>query len=151
MSLPNPFDPKTVLLARHAQHVVLIHFPIALFISGVALGWLGQWKSKRSLLDAGYYNLVFAAILVVPTIATGLLAWQIQLEGQPLKGPLLLHLVYGWLSAALIWLVWWSRRSLRKRAANPSALLIALEFAAMAIVAFTGHLGGFVSGVNAPN
>jgi hypothetical protein len=27
----NPFDLKTVLLAKHAQHVVLIHFPIALF------------------------------------------------------------------------------------------------------------------------
>ena len=30
----NPFDPKTVLLAKHAQHVVLIHFPIALYLSG---------------------------------------------------------------------------------------------------------------------
>jgi hypothetical protein len=26
----NPFDLKTVVLAKHAQHVVLIHFPIAL-------------------------------------------------------------------------------------------------------------------------
>jgi len=25
------FDLKTLLLARHAQHMVLIHFPIALF------------------------------------------------------------------------------------------------------------------------
>jgi len=32
----NPFDLKTVLLAKHAQHVVLIHFPIALFIAAVA-------------------------------------------------------------------------------------------------------------------
>jgi uncharacterized membrane protein len=29
----NRFDLKAALLARHAQHVVLIHFPIALFIS----------------------------------------------------------------------------------------------------------------------
>ena len=29
----NPFDPKTVFLAKHAQHVVLIHFPIALCIT----------------------------------------------------------------------------------------------------------------------
>jgi len=28
----NPFDLKTVLLAKHAQHVVLIHFPIELFL-----------------------------------------------------------------------------------------------------------------------
>jgi uncharacterized membrane protein len=32
----NPFDLKTVLLAKHAQHVVLIHFPIALFITAAA-------------------------------------------------------------------------------------------------------------------
>ena len=31
----SPFDWRSVLLARHAQHVVLIHFPIALFITGV--------------------------------------------------------------------------------------------------------------------
>ena len=33
----NPFDLKTVLLAKHAQHVVLIHFPIALFTGGRGL------------------------------------------------------------------------------------------------------------------
>ena len=30
----NPFDIKSALLAKHAQHVVLIHFPIALFLRG---------------------------------------------------------------------------------------------------------------------
>ena len=35
-----PFDPKSVLLAKHAQHVVLIHFPIALFVAGVAFDFL---------------------------------------------------------------------------------------------------------------
>ena len=29
----NPFDLRTVLLAKHAQHVALIHFPIALYRS----------------------------------------------------------------------------------------------------------------------
>jgi len=30
----HPFDIKAALLSKHAQHVVLIHFPIALFIAG---------------------------------------------------------------------------------------------------------------------
>jgi uncharacterized membrane protein len=30
---PNPFDIKAALLAGHAQHPVLVHFPIALFIA----------------------------------------------------------------------------------------------------------------------
>ena len=32
----NPFDIKTVILAKHVQHVVLIHFPIALYTAAVA-------------------------------------------------------------------------------------------------------------------
>ncbi len=31
----NPWDLRSALLAKHAQHVVLIHFPIALFLTGV--------------------------------------------------------------------------------------------------------------------
>jgi hypothetical protein len=32
----NPFDLKTALLTRHAQHVALIHFPIGLSVTAVA-------------------------------------------------------------------------------------------------------------------
>jgi len=38
----NPFDLKTIVLAKHAQHVVLIHFAIALFISAVAFDLIEQ-------------------------------------------------------------------------------------------------------------
>ena len=62
----HPFDIKTVLLAKHAQHVVLIHFPIALFIIGVLFDFLGQWKKQRLLAAAAYYNLLVAAIATIP-------------------------------------------------------------------------------------
>jgi uncharacterized membrane protein len=43
----NPFDLKSVLLARHAQHVVLIHFPIALFLVSVAFDFASQqWRNS---------------------------------------------------------------------------------------------------------
>jgi uncharacterized membrane protein len=48
----HPFDLKTVVLAKHAQHVVLIHFPIALFIIGVLFDFLGQWKKQRLVAAA---------------------------------------------------------------------------------------------------
>ena len=89
----NPFDPKTVFLAKHAQHVVLIHFPIALFLAAVAFDFLAQWTQRRGLGDAAYYNLLAAAISTLPVLVTGVLAWQFQLEGQKLKGILLLHLI----------------------------------------------------------
>ena len=82
----NPFDPKSVLLAKHAQHVVLIHFPIALFIAAEGFDLIAQWTKRRGLADAAYYNLLVAAVSTLPVLATGILAWQFQLEGQKLKG-----------------------------------------------------------------
>jgi uncharacterized membrane protein len=150
MAMVNPFDPKTVFLAKHAQHVVLIHFPIALFITAVAFDLLAQWTKRRGLADAAYYNLLVAAISTVPVLATGLLAWQFQLEGQKLKGILLLHLVLACVSTVMIWLVWWVHfRARRQMALLPSYRLM-VELVVVAIVAATGHLGGFLSGVNGP-
>lgn len=72
----NPFDPRTVLLAKHAQHVMLIHFPIALFTSGVAFDLISRGRPTSSWASAAYLNLTAAAITVFPVLGTGLLAWQ---------------------------------------------------------------------------
>jgi uncharacterized membrane protein len=148
--MANPFDPRTVLFAKHAQHVVLIHFPIALFITGVAFDLIAQWTKRRNLAAAAYYNLLVAAVSTLPVLATGILAWQFQLEGQKLKGILLLHLILACLSSVLIWLVWWIHfRGWRREAALPNYRLL-IEFAAVMTISLTGHLGGFLSGVNGP-
>src|SRR5207245_1988254 len=103
----NPFELKTVLLAKHAQHVVLIHFPIALFIAAVAFDLIAHWTKRRGLTDAAYYNLLAAAISTLPVLVAGILAWQYQLDGQQLKGILLLHLILACVSSVMIWPVWW--------------------------------------------
>ena len=72
----NPFDIKTALLAKHAQHVVLIHIPIALFMVSFAFDLLALWRDNRHFAIAAYCNLVAAAIATLPAVATGLLAWQ---------------------------------------------------------------------------
>jgi uncharacterized membrane protein len=146
----NPFDLKTVLLAKHAQHVVLIHFPIALFIAAVTFDLTAQWTKRRGLADTAYYNLLGAAISTLPVLATGILAWQFQLEGQKLKGILLLHLVLACVSSVMIWVVWWINFRARRRAEALPSYRLAIEFLAVGIVALTGHLGGFLSGVNGP-
>src|ERR1022692_1036241 len=112
----NPFDLKTALLAKHAQHVVLIHFPIALFIAAVVFDVIAHWTRRCDLLDAAYYNLLVATLSTLPALATGILAWQFQLEGQRLQGILLLHLVLAWVSSAMIGLVWWVHFRARRRA-----------------------------------
>lgn len=147
----NPFDLKTALLAKHAQHVVLIHFPIALFVAAVGFDLVAQWTKRRGLADAAYYNLLVAAISTIPVLVTGLLAWQFQLEGQKLKGTLLLHLVLAGLSTLMIWLVWWVHFRARRRSVYLPSYRLAVEFMGVCLVALTGHLGGFLSGVNLPS
>ena len=80
---------------------MLIHFPIALFIVAVAFDYVAQRTKNRSLAAAAYFNLLLAAISTVPVVATGLAAWQWALEGQKLKGILLMHLVLGCTSSVL--------------------------------------------------
>jgi uncharacterized membrane protein len=142
----NPFDLKTAFLAKHAQHVVLIHFPIALFIAAVAFDLMAQWTKRRGLADSAYYNLLAAAMSTLPVLATGILAWQFQLEGQKLKGLLLLHLVLACISIVMIWLIWWLHFRARRRAEALPSYRMAIEFIAVGIVALTGHLGGFLWG-----
>ena len=145
----HPFDIKTVLFAKHAQHVVLIHFPIALFIIGVLFDFLAQWTKRGLLFAAAYCNFFVAALATIPVLATGIIAWQWELEGQSLKGILLMHLVLACLSSALIWIVWLIHvRSKRKQGAVLPGYRLPIEAVAVVIVILTGHLGGFLSGVN---
>jgi uncharacterized membrane protein len=114
----------------------------------VAFDLIAQWTKRQGLADTAYYNLLGAAISTIPVLATGLLAWQFQLEGQKLKGVLLLHLVLAGVSSVMIWLVWWIHFQARRRKAALPSFRLAVEFLAVGILALTGHLGGFLSGVN---
>ena len=130
---------------------MLIHFPIALFIIAVLFDFLAQWKKQRVLAAAAYCNFLVAAIATIPVVITGILAWQWELEGQKLKGALLMHLVMGCLSTVLIWVVWFIHtRTRRKQEEVLPGYRLPIEAVAAVIVALTGHLGGFLSGVNGP-
>jgi uncharacterized membrane protein len=148
----NPFDLKSAFLAKHAQHVVLVHFPIALFISSFVFDLLAIWTGSRSLARAAYYNLMGAATSAPAALITGVLAWQLQLEGEKLRGSLRLHLTLGASSALLIWmLAWWRTREERANRGSLAGGYWALTFIAILVVALTGHLGGILSGVEVPN
>jgi uncharacterized membrane protein len=141
-------DWRTVLLAHHAMHVVLIHFPIALFLAGVLFDALAHWQRRPALAAAAHLNLLGAALTVIPAFVTGLIAWRWALDGARLKGLLLFHLIFGTLSAALIVLVAWFHHRAREAAQPLPRYRFPLEFGAAVIVAVTAHLGGFLSGVN---
>jgi uncharacterized membrane protein len=145
----HPFDLREMLMEKHAQHVVLIHFPIALFIAGVGLDFVAQWTKRETLGFVAYVNLLLAAVMVLPAVATGLVAWQWALEGHRIKGILLLHIAFAFASVVVIWIVWWIHfRGLRRDGAGLPNWRLVLEFVGVMLLAITGHLGGFLSGVN---
>ena len=144
----NPFDLKAALLAKHAQHPVIIHFPIALFIISVAFDLLAIWRRNPALAKAAYYNLLAAALTAPVAIASGLTAWQWLLEGAKLKGNLLLHLIFALSASGMIWLLCgWRVRQRRFPERSPGVIYIVLALATVLLIALAGHLGGIVSGV----
>ena len=145
----NPFELRTILLAKHAQHVVLIHFPIALFIMGVLFDLLSRGKQGSQLAAAAYLNLSVAAVAVLPTYATGVLAWRFALAGATLKGVVFLHFVAASCTVLLVLVSWWIHWRARKF--EPLRLpryRVPIELLGVAVIAITAHLGGFLSGVN---
>jgi uncharacterized membrane protein len=144
----HPFDLKAALLAKHAQHPVIIHFPIALFIISVAFDLLAIWRRNPAMVKAAYYNLVAAALTAPVAIASGLTAWQWQLEGTKLKGNLLLHLIFALAASVMIWLLCgWRVRQREFPQRRPGIIYILLAIATVLVIALAGHLGGIVSGV----
>src|SRR2546430_14826545 len=146
----NPYDIKAALLAVHAQHPVLIHFPIGLFIASVVFDLLAVWRKQPILATVAYYNLLGAAMTVPLAIATGLGAWRWQLQGAVLKGNLRLHLICALTSASLIFVLCWMRSRLRAKGISPGIAYFAMALLALAIITLTGHLGGILSGVETP-
>jgi uncharacterized membrane protein len=144
----NAFDLKAALLARHAQHPVIIHFPIALFIISVAFDLLAIWRSNPTMARAAYYNLLAAALTAPVAIASGLAAWQWQLEGARIKGNLFLHLIFALTASSMIWLLCvWRVRQRRSPQSAPGVIYIFLALATVLLIAIAGHLGGILSGV----
>lgn len=116
--------------------------------------------SGRIALDEGYEFPQFVlievgntrkAVSVPPTIVTGLLAWQFQLEGARLKGSLLLHLILAIASGVVILGTWLLHLRVRREQGPVSAgARLAIEGFGALLLAAAAHLGGVVSGVNPP-
>ena len=147
---PNPFDVKAALFVGHAQHPVIIHFPIALFIASIVFEVLAAWRKQPILATVAYYNLLGAALTIPFAIATGLGAWHWQLDGAAIKGNLRLHMICALTSALLILLLTWMRSRLRAKGDSPRASYFVVTALGLMMITLTGHLGGILSGVETP-
>lgn len=74
-----------------------------------------------------------------------------ELEGQKLKGILLMHLVMGCASTVLIWAVLFIHwRTRPNQEETLPGYRLPIEAVAVFIVALTAQLGGLLSGINGP-
>ena len=142
------FDLKTVLLAKHAQHIVMIHFPIALFFVSGVFDVMAHRNNNDSLRSAGYFNLVAASISSVLAVATGVIAWQIMYGGRNPKGIILFHLIGAATTFMLLWtLVFIRHREREQLRPALSRTYILLAVITCIVIMTTAHLGGVLSGV----
>ena len=146
----NPFSFKSLFFPSHAQHPIIVHFPIALFVFSFFLDIFGIRTGNRNLNAAAYYNLIAAAITGVISVVTGLIAWKFARGGVPLTQDkwLMFHLILGVLTTILIAILWGLRaKTSRDPMGLPGRTYIILALITMAVISLTGHLGGVVSGI----
>jgi len=140
---PGLFDLKVLLTPDHAQHPILVHFPIALFMVSLLFDLIGYRKKMPILNQVGYYNQAAAAIAALPTLVTGILAWRIKYGGIPLQGVMLYHLVLAFMTTGLFWLLWAVRVKFeQKHQAKWLRIYFILAGLIFLIITLTGHLGG---------
>jgi uncharacterized membrane protein len=144
---PNPFTLKAMLFPKHAQHPILIHFPIALFVISLLFDLLGARRNDGTLRAAGFYNLVVAAVSAYAAAGSGLLARQFLYGGAALTGYLLYHLLLGIGLTLLLTLLAWMRVRQRSPEQPVSRAYVALALLGLILIIITGHLGGILSGV----
>lgn len=70
----SPGDTGNALLPKHAFHPAVVHFPIALFIIGVAVDVFGFRKRDETIRKFGYWNMSIGLGFSILAVITGLLA-----------------------------------------------------------------------------
>lgn len=140
-----PKKPKP-LIPKNAFHPAIVHFPIALFMAGLFLDTLGMWKRHKTLLLAGWYNLLLGAISTLASIASGLAAMTIM--HLPYKGLIFNHLMLACIGTAIMWAMVALRfKRHEKMSASLRAVYYVLAVSGVILIAFSAHLGGdFVYG-----
>jgi len=144
------FSLQAIFYPSHAQHPIIVHFPIALFIFSLLLDFLALRSRSRAFTAAAYYNLIGAAIGAIASVISGLLAWRFRFDMEPLSSDpnLLYHLILGVVSTVLLCSLWAIRAKTQAKDTQPvSRLYLSLALTTFAVISVTGHFGGILSGI----
>lgn len=143
---PETTKKKPAFPPKNAYHPAIVHFPIALFIGGLVLDFLGMLRKDKTLLHAGWYCIIMAAITSLGGILSG--AGAMALLKLPYRGLIYSHILFAVGSSVIMFLMV-AMRMHRHEQMNVvlRTLYYALALACFGMISWAGHLGGvFVYG-----
>jgi uncharacterized membrane protein len=124
-------------------HPILVNFTAALFPASVGSDLLGRLSRRRSLANAAWWMVLFAAVVTPLTVVAGLF-WRRQVD--QFLSPQLIN-THQWLGisvSVLFALVAWWRGKLHAREENPGLIyFVVVSVVALALV-YQGTLGGMM-------
>lgn len=137
---PKPKKPEG-MIPKNGFHPAIVHFPIALFIAGLVLDAIGMVMKDKTMLLAGWYNLILAAMSTIGGIGSGLLA--MTLKGYPFSGTFQQHVILAVISSVIMWVLVAMRLHRHEKMNVPIRVVYyILAFAALFLVSWAGHVGG---------
>lgn len=124
-------------------HPILVHFTIGLFVIAVIFDILAYFTGRKSLEQAGWWNLVCAAAFSIATVVTGLSAGNSVLHAEQAQEFIKLHKTLGLVTMGIIVLltIWrsLSRTELPKRF---RVIYLSLGIAGLGTILTGGYFGG---------
>ena len=143
---PPPKEPESVI-PKNGFHPAVVHFPIGLFVGGLILDFLGMIRKDKTLLQAGWYNILFAAVSCFGGIASGFLA--AVLMKLPFSGTVMEHIWLALGSTVAMFIMIGMRFHCHEE--MKPGLRIAyyiLAVVALATISMAGHVGGVIAGTS---
>lgn len=137
---------KKSLIPKNFFHPAVVHLPIGLFIGGLLLDFIGMFRKDKTLLHAGWYNLILAALTALAGITTGFVA--IFRMRVPLSGLIFQHMLLAVTGTIIMWLMVSLRVHRHEQMNLPLRVAYyVLAAAGLLLISYSGHLGGvFVYG-----
>lgn len=137
-----PSAPATPsFIPKNGFHPAVVHFPIALFLAGLILDFFGMIRKDKTLLFAGWYNLVLAALSAAAAIVAGYLA--VLLQKMPFSGIIREHIILALAGTIIMWILVALRVHRHESMSKPIRFVYyALALAGMLLISYSGHLGG---------